>query len=246
MRKMDPNLLTLYSYFNSIKKGLRQGDPLSPFLFILVMEGLHVAIKDACQANLIKGVTVGTPGIRLSHFFYADDVKSNVYGIGVSPDDIEQMAQATDCSAGTMPFTYLGLPIGVNMNSLNSCQDKDKKKTTWVKWENILASREKGGLGIGSLKAFNQALLQKWRWRLHSNPNQLWVHVIKAVYGEDAGFDHIPSTAKGIWRNIVGSINHLHDSCIVPKDTMKHKVRCGTKVRFWIDTWIGDGPLAHR
>lgn len=44
--------------------------------------------------------------------------KSNVYGIGVSPDDIEQMARATGCSAVTMPFTYLGLPIIVGQISL--------------------------------------------------------------------------------------------------------------------------------
>nr|GFA27916.1 RNA-directed DNA polymerase, eukaryota, reverse transcriptase zinc-binding domain protein [Tanacetum cinerariifolium] len=110
-----------------------------------------------------------------------------------------------------------------------SKNDKDTTKITWVKWGNILVSREKDRLGIGSLKAFNQALLQKWRWRLQSNLNQLWVYVIKSIYGEDAGFDHIPSTAKGTWRNIVGSINHLHDCCIVPKDTLKHKVGCGTK-----------------
>nr|GEW53241.1 RNA-directed DNA polymerase, eukaryota, reverse transcriptase zinc-binding domain protein [Tanacetum cinerariifolium] len=77
---------------------------------------------------------------------------------------------------------------------------QDTTKITSFKWENILASRKKSGLGIGSLKAFNQALLQKWRWRLHSNPNQLWDHVIKS---KDAGFDHIPSTAKETWRNIV-------------------------------------------
>ncbi|GJT51983.1 hypothetical protein Tco_0978140 [Tanacetum coccineum] len=46
-----------------------------------------------------------------------------------------------------------------------------------------------GGLNIGSLKAFNLALLQKWRWRLLSSPNALWVQVIKAYHGQEGGFD---------------------------------------------------------
>ena len=47
--------------------------------------------------------------------------------------------------------------------------DKDTKKLTWIKWENVLAYFDKGGFGIGSLKAFNLALLYKWRWRFVNN-----------------------------------------------------------------------------
>ena len=57
-----------------LKRELRQGEPLSPFLFILIMEGLHIATKDALHNNLICGVQVSNPSIRVSHFFYADDV----------------------------------------------------------------------------------------------------------------------------------------------------------------------------
>ncbi|GKD90093.1 RNA-directed DNA polymerase, eukaryota, reverse transcriptase zinc-binding domain protein [Tanacetum coccineum] len=55
-----------------LHRGLRQGDPLSPFLFIMIMEGLHVAVEDAILAGYFRGVTVGSQNI--SHLRFADDV----------------------------------------------------------------------------------------------------------------------------------------------------------------------------
>nr|GEX25922.1 RNA-directed DNA polymerase, eukaryota, reverse transcriptase zinc-binding domain protein [Tanacetum cinerariifolium] len=76
--------------------------------------------------------------------------------------------------------------------------NKDTKKMAWVKWSNTIASLDKGGLNIGSLKAFNLALLQKWRWRMLSSPNSLWVKVIKAFHGQEGGFDSYGCKFKAI------------------------------------------------
>ena len=124
--------------------------------------------------------------------------------------------------------------------------NQHSKKIAWLKWVNVLASHDKGGLGIGSLKAFNLALLQKWRWRLVTNPNALWVRLIKSVHGEDAGFNQSGCKIKGIWATIVGTINHLHSSNVIPHDTLRFKVGCGSMIRFWKDVWLGDSSLESR
>nr|GEU34899.1 RNA-directed DNA polymerase, eukaryota [Tanacetum cinerariifolium] len=58
----------------SVKCGLWQGDPLSPFLFIIFIEGLHMALMEASHFGLIRGIKIGSSDITLSHIFYTYDV----------------------------------------------------------------------------------------------------------------------------------------------------------------------------
>ena len=62
-------------FFGS-SQGLRQGDPLSPFLFLLIMEVLSRILKKREENNLIRGFHVGavnSVGVRISHLLFADD-----------------------------------------------------------------------------------------------------------------------------------------------------------------------------
>ncbi|GJQ98225.1 putative RNA-directed DNA polymerase, eukaryota, reverse transcriptase zinc-binding domain protein [Tanacetum coccineum] len=257
----------------NVRRGFRQGDPLSSFLFIIIMEGLHVALTNSVRSGLIRGINFGSPDLNLSHLFFADDViitmdwnvhdldnvirifqvfflasglkinvhKSSIYGIGVASDDVQIMAANAGCSAGTLPLTYLSLPICSNMSlivnwkplfdkfrlklsnllsyggrltlikaalgslgiyffslfkapvavlkALESARasfffltgggSTDSKKLSWVKWSNVFASLDKGGLAIGSLNSFNLALLHKWRWRFFASPDSLWLKLLK-------------------------------------------------------------------
>nr|GEX57497.1 putative RNA-directed DNA polymerase, eukaryota, reverse transcriptase zinc-binding domain protein [Tanacetum cinerariifolium] len=53
-------------------RGLKQGDPLSPFLFILIMESLHLSFKKVKNAGLFTGIPLDN-SLTISHLFYVDD-----------------------------------------------------------------------------------------------------------------------------------------------------------------------------
>ena len=57
----------------SASHGIRQGCPLSPLLFILVIEGLSLLIFDVRDHGLICGIQI-TSSLTLTHLLFVDDV----------------------------------------------------------------------------------------------------------------------------------------------------------------------------
>ncbi|KAF5470931.1 hypothetical protein F2P56_011417 [Juglans regia] len=54
-------------------QGIRQGDPISPYLFLLSADGLSSLINVAKVKGDIRGMTVARGGIKVSHILFADD-----------------------------------------------------------------------------------------------------------------------------------------------------------------------------
>ena len=61
------------SKFFTASRGIRQGFPLSPLLFILVIEGLSLLISNAREHGLIRGIKVSF-SLTLTHLLFVDDV----------------------------------------------------------------------------------------------------------------------------------------------------------------------------
>lgn len=54
-------------------RGLRQGDPLPPYLFLFIADGLSKLINRRVQLNMLQELRIcrGAPGV--SHLLFADD-----------------------------------------------------------------------------------------------------------------------------------------------------------------------------
>ncbi|GKC55447.1 RNA-directed DNA polymerase, eukaryota, reverse transcriptase zinc-binding domain protein [Tanacetum coccineum] len=85
-------------------------------------------------------------------------------GLGVSDENVIDMATVLGCGVAKLPMTYLGGDLG-------------DKKVTWVKWNVCLASKALGGLSIESIYALNMSILFKCIWRFCCNPNDLWARL---------------------------------------------------------------------
>ena len=74
-------------FFQS-SRGLRQGDPLSPYLFVIGMEVLSSLINRAVDGNYLSGIKIANERgeeVSISHLFYADDT------LIFCKDDLEQL-----------------------------------------------------------------------------------------------------------------------------------------------------------
>jgi hypothetical protein len=130
--------------FINHQRGLRQGDPLSPILFILVMDMLNHLITKAADAGLLQPLSSRSIQHRLS--LYADDVvlflrpaqndinlamgilhlfgqaaglktniqKSSVVSIQCESSDLGVIQEQLPCHMEQFPIKYLGLPLSTS------------------------------------------------------------------------------------------------------------------------------------
>ncbi|XP_019159676.1 PREDICTED: uncharacterized protein LOC109156278 [Ipomoea nil] len=132
-------------------RGLRQGDPLSPYLFLFVVEGLTAMIERSMSAGRLHGVSVARGAPSVSHLLFADDsflfLRANV-GESVQmsanvPHNIRnEVVDILGVEEGETSGKYLGLPslVGRRMKAILGFL-KDRILTKIRSWNAKFLSR---------------------------------------------------------------------------------------------------------
>nr|GEW33253.1 RNA-directed DNA polymerase, eukaryota [Tanacetum cinerariifolium] len=168
-------------------------DPLSPFLFILVMESLLLSFNNVVQAGLFKGIHIND-SLNLSHLFYADDVifigEWNLSNISTIVNVLKwfHLASGLKINLHKSKLMSIGIPQDVVASSARNFfngVDIAEKKMSLISWKKVLASKKNCGLGVSCFFAMNRSLLFKWVKRevkmLSSNGIDLLSLIVKKV-----------------------------------------------------------------
>nr|GFC50258.1 RNA-directed DNA polymerase, eukaryota, reverse transcriptase zinc-binding domain protein [Tanacetum cinerariifolium] len=114
-------------------------------------------------------------------------------------------------------------------------QDHKTRKASWVKWDNVLTSRDKGGLGVASLYALNRGLmdlailLSKVFFMDKSD---------QSIHGDDGKLDRdVIIGGQTCWTSIVKEARSLKGTGINVVDLIRLKLGNGDSSSFWEDKW---------
>nr|GEW11130.1 RNA-directed DNA polymerase, eukaryota [Tanacetum cinerariifolium] len=196
-------------------KGLKQGDPLSSFLFTLIMESLHLSFQRVVDAGMFMGIKL-SHSLNLSHMFYADDT---VFVGQWCDGNINTFVHVLECF-----YRVSGLRINMSKSKIMGVHVEDKK----VKY----AASKLGCLIIntpfsylGTKVGVSMLRMQAWK-----------VVVDKVGKVTNAGI-------RSCWMNIANEISVLKNQGVNVFDFMRLKLGNRDTTAFWEDNWIGGNVL---
>ncbi|XP_031116600.1 uncharacterized protein LOC116020256 [Ipomoea triloba] len=197
-------------------RGIRQGDAISPYLFVLCMERLSHVIKEEAGKGAWKGIQLSRYGPVLTHLFFADDL---VLFAEASQEQISNVvreeAQLITSIAGIPESPNLGKYLGVP----------------------TLHGRVTNNLFTPLLEKMDDKL-SGWKTKfLTLAGRQVKVLKEKYAHGKDGIEALYPKQlCSNAWRGIVAA------GPFIRKGTRKF-VKDGKATRFWEDPWVHEEPL---
>ncbi|KAL6213793.1 hypothetical protein ACLB2K_013233 [Fragaria x ananassa] len=106
-------------------------------------------------------------------------------------------------------------------------------KIHWKGWSSLCVPKQEGGLGFKDMHHYNVALLAKQCWCILSQPESLWVKVLKARYFPECDFLHANKGYRASWG--WSSILQARDLIM---EGSGWQIANGLKVNIWKENWL--------
>ncbi|TYK26641.1 putative non-LTR retroelement reverse transcriptase [Cucumis melo var. makuwa] len=242
-----------------LKKGVRQGDPLSPFLFVMMMEVLSCMLNKIPQSFLFHH---RCEKVKLNHLTFADDLM-----IFCAADEsslrLLLIWLLVWVVLGNLPVRYLGLPLLSGRLRSSDCAPLIQRITSRIRsWfaqvlsfagrlqliRSVLRSLQVFWASVFVLPTYvhNKVdkILRSYLWRDkeegRGGVKVAWVEV-EAYILKGRSLWEVDSRVGRSWclRAILRKREKL-------KHQVRMEVRHGSTCRVWLDPWLQGGPILEQ
>ncbi|XP_058211589.1 uncharacterized protein LOC131323761 [Rhododendron vialii] len=216
----------LVGYFPGAR-GLRQGHPISPYLFLIVLEAFSSLLQFNIETESLRIIMNTLKEFHSYSGLQPNMMKSACYFSGVPTAlklSLIDLMVITEIEGVLGAFLWSGLDM--------------KHTGAKVSWMHLCVPKNEGGLGFMSLKEWNQASNIRHLWALSFKAASLWVKWVHMYILKGHSLWEIPIPNDASW--VIRKLLKLRDIC---QGWIRYCIGDGEDTFLWTDNWHPLGAL---